>query len=373
MFFIPLKVVSKLLSYRFAWFTILIICVNIYFFIFYNMQIYPGMDVKNLLFNPVDLDTDKYFTIFTAMFAHASLGHLASNMYFFWLFGNRLEKMIGHWRFLSIYFIAGVVGTLLFAITVPNKNMGLLGASGAIFGVIGAYVVMLPKDDIKFFSWILVRYFITLVPAWMVIGYYSIINLISTADYLRGVHYGNTAYISHVSGLISGILVGLIFILLARGKNNIFGKVVFINVGTDSRNFLENAFFKKKWNVVSLSAIEEFFVYLERFPINAIVVDYNLVSVVGEEFFSGIVEDAKRDAVPVVVLANHQSYRFWVEVHRGKQYQYVSGKNVSQNEIVQHVISLCNGGLMINDGPAPGSDEAMLNDIQSVNLASNIV
>ncbi|MDO8513753.1 MAG: rhomboid family intramembrane serine protease [bacterium] len=355
MFFLPLKAVSKLLSYRFPWAVVTIILINIAVYLIYNLKLIPGFNIETLIYRPTDRLGGNYQTLITAMFTHASFMHIFSNMFFLWLFGSRLERMVGIWRFVLIYFVSGIMSTLAFDLASGGQFLGLLGASGAISGAMGAYMIILPKDDIKFFTWLFIRYYVFQLPAWIAVGYYLVVNILSVSS----ARSSGVAYLAHVSGIIFGMFLALILLLLARGRNRIFGKVVFVNVGDGTREYLNKEFFKRKWNVVSLTSVDEFHSYIAKFPINGIVVDYGLAGMMGEDFFSALVEDKKSGSVPIIILADHPTYKYWIEEHLGKQYQYISGKNVPQSEIVSHLINLEKGGLMKSDGPAPGAIHGM--------------
>lgn len=346
MLILPIKAVSKFLSYRFYWLTILIILINIGVFSVYNMGLVPDADFGKLIFFRNDLSSGRYYSVLTAMFAHANLAHLFGNMYFFWIFGSRLEKMVGIWRFLLIYIGGGVIATLTF-LPFAGQTLAFLGASGAIFAVMGAYLVMLPKDDIKFFAWLFIRYYTFTVPAWVAVGYYFIINL---SNHLINSQYSNVAYGAHVLGLLAGIGLGSLLYLIARDKRRIFGKVIFLSVSDGSREFLEKAFLKKKWNVVSITTVDEFNKYLVISPVNAILIDYDLFTFMGPDYFAHI--SAEKNNIPVVVLANHPTVKYWMEEYEGKQYQFLSGKLLPQLEIVRQLDLLAGGGKLRNDVPA---------------------
>lgn len=165
----------------------------------------PGCSVSA----PAQFHKNVLASVLTAMFLHGGWLHLGGNMLYLLIFGNNVEDRLGRLKYLLFYLVAGVVATYGFALADPSSTSPLIGASGAIAGVLGAYLILYPKARV----WSLVPFlfFIPLkLPAWLVLGlwfvlqyaYASGVGLTSGAD--QGV-----AYLAHVIGFVLGVLVGL--------------------------------------------------------------------------------------------------------------------------------------------------------------------
>jgi membrane associated rhomboid family serine protease len=144
---------------------------------------------------------------FTSMFLHGSWLHLLGNMLFLVIFGNNVEDRMGRVKFLLFYLVSGIVAAYGFALAQPNSTETLIGASGAIAGVLGAYLVLWPKARV----WSLVPFFFFIplrLPAWLVLGLWFVLQWV----YASGAAVssaGNVAYFAHVVGFAFGALVGL--------------------------------------------------------------------------------------------------------------------------------------------------------------------
>jgi len=149
-------------------------------------------------------------TLFSSMFMHAGWLHLGGNMLYLWIFGDNVEDRFGHIKFLIFYLICGLAATaaqLFFSLgsSVPN-----LGASGAIAGVLGAYILMFPQGWVR----VLLYSRITQMPAWIVIGLWFVLQLFSgigsIADTAQS-EGGGVAYMAHIGGFIAGLVLGFLF------------------------------------------------------------------------------------------------------------------------------------------------------------------
>ncbi|GHD89113.1 rhomboid family intramembrane serine protease [Streptomyces naganishii] len=144
-------------------------------------------------------------SVFTAMFLHGSWLHLLGNMLFLWIFGNNIEDRMGHVRFLLFYVVCGYAAGYGFALLNPGSGQPLIGASGAIAGVLGAYLVLYPRARV----WVLVPFLIFLplrLPAWLVLGFWFVLQAFYSAG--EGVSSaGTVAYAAHVVGFVVGMLL----------------------------------------------------------------------------------------------------------------------------------------------------------------------
>jgi membrane associated rhomboid family serine protease len=148
-------------------------------------------------------------SVLTSTFLHGGTFHLVSNMLFLWVFGRRVEDACGPGRFLVFYLLAGTTASLMTALALPHMEIPGIGASGAIFGVMGAYFVLFPGGRIR------TLWFISIIPTWPKIRafwfvlYYLIIQIPPALDsYLNGVEYG-TGYWAHLGGFFACIFIPL--------------------------------------------------------------------------------------------------------------------------------------------------------------------
>jgi membrane associated rhomboid family serine protease len=141
-------------------------------------------------------------TLFTYMFLHADLGHILGNMLFLWVFGDNVEETLGRMRFLVFYLACGVLGALAFIASDPHSDVPLVGASGAIAGVVVAYVMLRPCAKIT----ILVAIIPLRLSAYWVVGAFVIMQLI----HLGSASKSDVAYWTHVGGMVAGALLLLL-------------------------------------------------------------------------------------------------------------------------------------------------------------------
>lgn len=145
-------------------------------------------------------------TIFTSMFLHGGLFHLGGNMLYLWIFGNNIEDVLGHFRFLIFYIVAGIVAVYMYAITESNSVIPMIGASGAVSGILGAYLLLFPHarvHTILFFGffWQVVR-----IPAIVVIGFWAIIQIVCGILSKGMLNQGGVAWFAHIGGFLAGLL-----------------------------------------------------------------------------------------------------------------------------------------------------------------------
>jgi len=152
-----------------------------------------------------------WITILTAMFLHGSWSHILGNMVFFWAFGPEVEDAMGSGPYLGFYLFGGVVAMLAQVLADPHSTVPNLGASGAIAAVMGAFLVMYPRDQIKSILMIFVFVKITFVPACLLIGFWFLTQLVN-AGQIAQTQSGGVAYLAHVGGFIFGVVVARLFI-----------------------------------------------------------------------------------------------------------------------------------------------------------------
>lgn len=144
-------------------------------------------------------------SLFSAMFLHAGWLHLAGNMLFLWIFGDNVEHRLGALRYLAVYLGAGIAATLFFALFVPSSQVPLVGASGAISGVLGCYFLWFPRNQVKAFVFLFPFIMNTfMVPARLVLGFYLVVDNLLPFLLMRG-GGGGVAHGAHLGGFLAGV------------------------------------------------------------------------------------------------------------------------------------------------------------------------
>jgi len=144
-------------------------------------------------------------TLVTCMFAHGGLAHLLGNMWFLWLYGDNVEDAFGPVRFVAFYMICGIAGTLAHGWLDPTSEIPVVGASGAISGVIGAYLLIWPRANIRVFYWLFFFIGTLHVPAFLVLGLWFAEQLYALPDALAGL--GGVAIAAHLAGFLTGLVL----------------------------------------------------------------------------------------------------------------------------------------------------------------------
>jgi len=150
-------------------------------------------------------------TLFTSMFMHGGWVHLGGNMLYLWIFGDNVEDRLGHGMFLVFYLICGLAATLAQLMVDPGSHVPNLGASGAIAGVLGSYILLFPQGTVR----VLQGQQVVQMPALMVIGFWIVLQLFSGIGSIANTSdTGGVAYMAHVGGFAAGCLATL----LLRGR-----------------------------------------------------------------------------------------------------------------------------------------------------------
>ncbi|OGC96272.1 MAG: hypothetical protein A2W25_03890 [candidate division Zixibacteria bacterium RBG_16_53_22] len=155
-------------------------------------------------------------TLFTSQFLHGGLLHIVSNMLFLWIFGNNVEDRFGSLFFIVFYPLCGVAAAMAQVTGDPTSPIPMLGASGAIAGVMGAYLLMFPRAQVLTLIWII--FFIRLIwlPAYIIIIYWMIIQVLSQLG-AEG-QQGGVAYLAHIGGFVAGIALFFAYRPFAGGR-----------------------------------------------------------------------------------------------------------------------------------------------------------
>jgi membrane associated rhomboid family serine protease len=189
---------------------LIIINFGVYFYLAQNPVMNADAIAKYALV-PADIVAGRHLgTLITSLFLHASLLHVGGNMLFLWIFGNNVEDRLGEIKYLILYFAAGIAGSLLQVYTNPTSTVPNLGASGAISGVLAAYVLYFPRARVLTF---IVPFFFVTLSAYLFIGYWIALQALDA--YLSlGVSGGGIAFFAHIGGFVTGLI--LAFLLRPR-------------------------------------------------------------------------------------------------------------------------------------------------------------
>jgi membrane associated rhomboid family serine protease len=150
--------------------------------------------------------TPIYLTLLTSMFMHASWLHIGGNMLYLWIFGDNIEDRIGHVKFLVFYLICGLAASAADILFKTDSIIPSLGASGAIAGVLGAYLVLFPKRQVR----VLMARQIVNMPAFLVLGLWILLQIFSQIS-VAGAQSGGVAYMAHIGGFVAGVALILLF------------------------------------------------------------------------------------------------------------------------------------------------------------------
>ncbi|MBI5492766.1 MAG: rhomboid family intramembrane serine protease [Deltaproteobacteria bacterium] len=205
---IPLK--DDVPSYTFPYVTIAIIALNIFVFTYQltlgvrgtESFIYRTAAIPYEITNLIDIRPRSVvpppLTLFTAMFVHGGILHLAGNMLFLWIFGDNIEDALGHFKFILFYLGSGVVASMAHISMEPSSTLPMIGASGAIAGVLGAYFLLFPRA--KVLTLVFLVFFINVVrlPAVIFLGLWFLFQILSSGS------GGGIAWYAHIGGFVAG-------------------------------------------------------------------------------------------------------------------------------------------------------------------------
>lgn len=192
--------------------TYALIAVNVAVFISY-LSLFEDPRALNAFFAEWSLipanisDGVRYDTLLTTMFLHGGFMHLAGNMLFLWIFGDNMEEEMGHFGFLVFYLASGLGAALAHVISAPYSMVPTVGASGAIAGVMGGYLLLFPKAKIDILLILIVFFRIFSVPAWIMLGLWFALQLFSGTG--ADPEAGGVAYWAHAGGFVVGFVLTL--------------------------------------------------------------------------------------------------------------------------------------------------------------------
>ncbi len=217
---LPIKDDNPLVSIRFQYVTVAIMAACVAVFLYQvsagaeaGKLVYALGTIPSVLLGERNLAPDLYLvpaelTLITSMFLHGGWLHLIFNMLFLWVFGDNVEDAFGHWKFLIFYLICGVAGDLAHTFASAQSTVPMIGASGAISGVLGAYLVLHPRASVL----VLFMNFIPLrLPAFLVLISWIGFQFISLAGSSTAANAGGTAWWAHIGGFAAGLVLVLPF------------------------------------------------------------------------------------------------------------------------------------------------------------------
>ena len=192
--------------------TYFIIGLNVLVFIYQYFIIQGSQLSENFIYTYALIPANPtILTIFSSMFMHGGFTHIIFNMWFLWIFGDNIESVLGHNKYLLFYFLCGI-GAALSQIQIdPESTIPMVGASGAIAGVLGAYLFRFPRATVHVLVILIVFITFIRVPAMIVIGFWFLSNLTAGIGTLGIEQTGGTAWFAHIGGFISGVLFNYLF------------------------------------------------------------------------------------------------------------------------------------------------------------------
>lgn len=213
---IPLHDDNPTASFPVLTVVIISVCALVYFWqlalgpgggeaVIYSLGLIPAVLLDKVQLNPELIIVPAQATILTSMFLHGGFLHLAGNMLYLWIFGNNIEDAMGKVRFILFYFMCGIVAAFGQVLQNPASQIPMIGASGAISGVLGAYLLIYPHARVLVL--IPLWFYVELIrlPAGWVLGFWFVLQVLSSA--ISGNEGGGVAWYAHIGGFIAGMML----------------------------------------------------------------------------------------------------------------------------------------------------------------------
>ncbi len=143
----------------------------------------------------------RYYTLVTSTFFHGGILHIAFNMLFLWIFGNNIEDALGHMKFIFFYFISGCIAGFSQSLITPQSTIPVIGASGAVAGVLGAYLILYPRARILTLFWFFFFIRIVRIPTVIFLGFWFFVQILYAGT------GGSVAWFAHIGGFIAGLIM----------------------------------------------------------------------------------------------------------------------------------------------------------------------
>ncbi len=207
--FFPYKDDNPRILFPFVTYTI--IGINSLIFIYQYLILPPeslGHIISTYALTPA---APSVITVFTSMFMHGGLMHIIFNMWFLWIFGDNIESVLGHKRYVLFYLICGMGAALAQIQVNTSSQIPMVGASGAIAGVLGAYLIRFPRATVHVLVILIIFITFIRVPAMVVIGIWFLSNLTAGLGTLGIEETGGTAWFAHLGGFVSGVVLNQVF------------------------------------------------------------------------------------------------------------------------------------------------------------------
>jgi len=169
----------------------------------YFFAIIPQHTVAVLTGSSYGAPASAILPLFTSMFLHGDISHIAGNMLFLWIFGDNVEDYLGHFRYLLFYLGSGFAAGATHILLNADSRIPTIGASGAIAGVMGAYLILYPRARVL--TWV-PPIFLLHLPAWLILGYWFLLNFLSGVFAETSPVTGGIAFWAHVGGFVAGVL-----------------------------------------------------------------------------------------------------------------------------------------------------------------------
>ncbi|RKY52567.1 MAG: rhomboid family intramembrane serine protease [Candidatus Neomarinimicrobiota bacterium] len=207
--FIPLR--DSTFRLKTPYITYLLIAIN--FFVYFYQLTIPRPEYREWFYTAGVIPTyifrggiaPSIFPFITSLFVHGGFLHVAGNMLYLWIFGDNIESLLGHAKFVIFYISCGIFATLVQILVNPSSNLPIVGASGAISGILGAYILRYPRARIQVLIWLFIFIKRVWIPAVYVLGFWFIVQLSSGIGALAVQQGGGVAWFAHIGGFLAGI------------------------------------------------------------------------------------------------------------------------------------------------------------------------
>ena len=193
--------------------TYVIISINVLIFVFQlNMGMVSSAAEREFIYRFGFIPANfSIITVFTSMFLHGGISHIMGNMWFLWVFGDNVEGVLGHVKFAVFYIICGLAATMSQLFVDPSSTIPMVGASGAIAGVLGMYMIRFPHARVHVFAFIIIFFTTFRIPAMFVLGFWFFNQLTNGLGSLGFDTTGGVAWFAHIGRFISGVMLNQAF------------------------------------------------------------------------------------------------------------------------------------------------------------------
>lgn len=215
---------------RFPFLTLLLVAANVFVFFQMLLSSNPESFVARYALIPSSITLFDYSTLLpfiTSMFLHGGFFHIFSNMWFLWIFGDNVEERLGIVGFPVLYFVSGIVGSLAQYLLQTSSSVPMIGASGAVSGVLGAYFILFPHHRIRSVVFLVFIFTVINIPAGFYLFYWFILQFFQGVASIPSLssEAGGVAFMAHVGGFVTGVLLALAY-RNAESKEYIEGEIV---------------------------------------------------------------------------------------------------------------------------------------------------